>query len=264
MRKISQSQRLLFKDNVVKKGPRVRKKMYGVLFVCGVTRAIYPDYNYSTESVLHCIRRLMAERGSVSRLISDPGTQLKGASNELTAIRKGWSEAELVRFGAKHGITWEFVMASSQHQNDAVEILIKICKEVMKALMAAIGFFPTLIRRQKWHHDKRNVKVDDVCMLKDANAMRGEWRMSRVVETYPDEHGKVRNVKLKVPPPKLDGKPEYRPPAMSEVDRHVKNIIVIVPNDDEEKLEDHETAIAGSEELSEPADQPLLNSEPGI
>ena len=63
MRKIKQSQRILFKDNVVKKGPRVRKKMYGVLFVCGVTRAIYPDYDYSTESVLHCIRRLMAERG---------------------------------------------------------------------------------------------------------------------------------------------------------------------------------------------------------
>ena len=43
---------------------------------------------------------------------------------------------------------------------------------------------------------------------------------------------------------------------MSGVERHVKNVIVIVPNDDEEKLEDHVTAIAGSEESSEPADQP--------
>ncbi len=115
--------------------------MWGVLFACSVTRAIYLDYaeDYSTESVLHCIRRLMAERGSVSRLISEPGTQLKGASNELKEVREGWSEAELIRFGAKHGITWEFVMASSQHQNGAAEILVKMCKGVMKALMAAIG-----------------------------------------------------------------------------------------------------------------------------
>ena len=341
---------ILVKDSVVKRGPRVRKKMYGVLFACCVTRAIYLDYaeDYSTESVLHCIRRLMAERGSVSRLISDPGTQLKGASNELKEVRDGWSEAELIRFGAKHGITWEFVMASSQHQNGAAEILIKMCKGVMKALMAAIGTtvlntnelltllketqnlcnerpiglkpnqdsdpqflspnslligrcsdripsgpfqskasfqddpesdrnrflkvqqitnqfwrnwmkscFPTLIRRQKWHHDKRNVKIDDVCMLKDANAMRGEWRMSRVVETFPDEHGKVRNVKLTVPPPGLDGSRVYRSPAMSKIERHVSNVIVIVPNDDED-LEDLETGIGGSEELSEPATQPAL------
>ena len=44
---------------------------------------------------------------------------------------------------------------------------------------------------------------------------------------------------------------------MSEVERHVKNVIVIVPNDDEE---DHETGIAGSEEMSEPAAQAALES----
>ena len=119
-------------------------------------------------------------------------------------------------------------------------------------------YFPTLIRRQKWHHDKRNIKVDDVCMLKDSNAMRGEWRMSRVLETYPDEHGKVRNVKLKVPPPGLDGSRVYRSPAMSEVERHVSNVIVIVPNDDEDDLEDLETGIGGSEESSKPATQLAL------
>ena len=82
--------------------------------------------------------------------------------------------------------------------------------------------------------------------------------MSRVVETYPDEHGKVRNVKLTVPPPGLDGSRVYRGPAMSEVERHVSNVIVIVPNDDEDDLEDLETGIGGSEESSEPATQPAL------
>ena len=80
--------------------------------------------------------------------------------------------------------------------------------------------------------------------------------MSRVVETYPDEHGKVRNVRLRVPPPGLDGSRVYRSPAMSEIERHVSNVIVIVPNDDDP--EDLETGIGGSEELSEPATQPAL------
>ena len=86
--------------------------------------------------------------------------------------------------------------------------------------------------------------------------MRGEWRMSRVVESYPDEHGKVRNVKLTVPPPGLDGSRVYRAPAMSEIERHVSNIIVIVPKEDE--AEDYETGIGGSEELSETTIQSAL------
>ena len=337
---------ITIRDSIVRRGPRSRKKIYGVLFVCCVSRAIYLDFaeDYSTESVLHCIRRLMAEKGSVSRLISDPGTQLKGASKELKEVRQGWSEAELMRFGAKNGITWDFVMASSQHQNGAVEIMIKMCKGVMKALMSAIGtsvlsinelltvfketqnlcnerpiglkpnkdsdpqflspnslllgrcsdripsgpfqskasfntdpesdrtrflkvqqinnqfwrnwiklFFPSLLRRQKWHHEVRNVKVGDICMLKDSNAMRGEWRMSRVIATYPDEHGIVRNVKLAAPPPGLDGSRVYRTPAMSELERHVKNLIVIVPVEEDKDLEDDDTVIGGSEELSQPA-----------
>merc|ERR1740123_1162522 len=50
--------------------------------------------------------------------------------------------------------------------------------------------------------------------------------MSLVSETIPDNHAKVRDVKLKVPSSSLDGTQDYRPPAMSEVDRHVKNVPV--------------------------------------
>ena len=83
-----------------------------------------------------------------------------------------------------------------------------------------------LIFTQKWHQDKRNVKVGDICMLTCQNSLRDEWRMSLVSETIPDNHDKVRDVKLKVPSSSLDGTQDYRPPAMSEVDRHVKNVPV--------------------------------------
>ena len=329
---------ITIKDAVVKRGARVHSKCWGVLFVCTVTRAVYIDVavDYSTQSILHCVRRLIADKGEVKRIISDPGTQLKGAATELINMRKGWNEDELIRFGSKHGIDWSFVMPSSQHQNGAVEILIKIVKGVMKSLMEAIGttvlfqnelftlfketanlvnqrpiglkpnkstdpeflspnslllgrcsdrvssgpfqskdayddkpssdktrfllvqkivdqfwrvwtklYFPTLLRRQKWHHKERNLKIGDVCVLKDLNALRGEWRLCRVVDVFPDANNVVRNVEIVVPPPSLDSTMVYKKGvAMIKMKRHVNNLIVIVPSEDEE---DHDELGHGGE-----------------
>ena len=320
---------ITIKDSVVKKGARVHSKIWGVLFVCTATRAVYIDVatDYSTQSILHCVRRLVAEKGEVRTIISDPGTQLKGASSELINVREGWAHDELVRHGAEHGIDWIFVMPSSQHQNGAVEIMIKVVKGIMKSLMEAIGttvlflnevftlfkevanlanerpiglkpnkatdpeflspnslllgrcsdrinsgpfqskkmfdddphsdktryllvqkivsqfwkvwmktYFPTLIRRQKWHFTKRNLKIGDVCVLKDPNAMRGEWRLCRVVDVFPDESNTVRNVEIIVAPPSLHDatKPYKKGVAMIKLKRHVNNLVVIVPHEEDD------------------------------
>ena len=105
----------LDKDSCVKKGPRIKKKVWGVLFGCSGVRAVHLDVadDYSTQAILHCVRRLKAERGEVIQLISDPGTQLKGAARELKEVYDGWDKAELIRYGAQHGIEWNFIMANS-------------------------------------------------------------------------------------------------------------------------------------------------------
>ena len=89
------------RDDCVKKGPRIYKKVYGVIFTCASTRAVHLDVavDYSTEAVIHTLRRLMAVRGDVRMIISDPGSQLVGASRELSEWRKGWNQDQLVRFG---------------------------------------------------------------------------------------------------------------------------------------------------------------------
>ena len=317
---------ITIKDAVVKKGPRVRKKVWGCLFTCASTRAVYLDVaeDYSTQAILHCIRRLMADRGSVQTIVSDPGTQMKGASSELLDVRRGWSQSELIRFGAEHGIEWKFVMAASQHQNGACEVLIKLVKGIMKSLLEAIGcsilhlnelftvlketanlcnerpigikpnqktdpeflspnslllgrcsdrisagpfqskdqfddnpdtdkrrfilvqkivdqfwsnwttlYFPTLLRRQKWHHEKRSVRVGDICVLRDQNAMRGEWKLCKVLKVFPDSNNVVRNIEVMVPPPSsLTGTVDYKKDAaMISMKRHVKNVVVIVPKE---------------------------------
>ena len=84
---------IIIRDDCVKKGPRVTKKVWGVLFTCTASRAVYLDVaiDYSTEAVLHTIRRLLAFRGDVRIIISDPGSQLVGASKELIEWRNNWS-----------------------------------------------------------------------------------------------------------------------------------------------------------------------------
>ena len=326
---------IIIRDDCVKKGPRIHKKVYGVVFVCTLTRGVYIDIatDYSTESVLHTVRRLMALKGNVKLIISDPGSQLRGAAKELIDWRKGWSKDLLIRFGAEKGIDWSFIMPNSQHQNGAAEIIIKMVKGVKKAFMHALGdtklslnelntmmaeisnlvnerpigvkpnsrtdpeflspnslflgrcsdrissgpfvadeifiddpvkvnsrfllvqavtnqfwkvwiklYFPSLIVRQKWHTEKRNMKVNDVCLLKDEDAFRAEWRLARVTATFPDRFNKVRNVEVKVVPAQ-DGSKDYRSVKPNHLKRHVSNLIVLVPveeqnNDDAPKEDD--------------------------
>ena len=63
---------LWIRDECVKRGPRVNKKVWGVIFCCTRTRGIYLDIatDYSTESVLHTVRRLLASKGNVRTIIS--------------------------------------------------------------------------------------------------------------------------------------------------------------------------------------------------
>ena len=81
----------------------------------------------------------MAFRGDIKIIISDPGSQLVGANNELIEWRKSWDQEQLNRYGASKGIDWNFIMPASQHQNGAAESMVKFSKGVMKALMKSYG-----------------------------------------------------------------------------------------------------------------------------
>ena len=315
---------LVIRDDCIKKGPRVFKKVWGVLFSCSTTRAVSLDValDYGTESVLHTIRRLMANKGDVREIVSDPGSQLKGAARELSDWRKNWDPEELVRFGADKGLKWSFIMADSQHQNGGAESLIKVVKGIMKSMVHAIGgvklslnelntllaecgnlanerpigmkpnsqtdpeylspnslllgrsssrissgpfsssdsfsedpkqartrfqlvqlltdqfwktwqklFFPTLLIRQKWHHEKRNVQVGDVCLLQDSNNMRGEWRLCKVVKVHPSRNNVVRNVDVEVAA-RYGGALPYKYQTPYTLSRHVSRLLVLVAIDE--------------------------------
>ena len=96
-------------------------------------------------------------------------------------------------------------------------------------------YFPCLLVRQKWHVDKRNMMVGDVCLLKDPNVFRGEWRLCEVTEVFKDDKKKVRNVQVMVKP-KQGGHGPYIPTKSIYLNRHVNNLMVIVPADERDEL----------------------------
>ena len=318
------------KDDVVKKGPKKIKKVWGVVYTCASTRAVHLDVaiDYSTEAVLHTVRRLLALRGDVRTIVSDPGSQLVAASKELSEWRRGWDQEQLVRFGSSKNLEWMFTRANSPHQNGISEIMVKMAKGVKKTFLKVLGdtrltlnetftmlaeitnlinerpigikpcdksgtdylspnslllgrsssriasgpfeadkvftddpkaaasrfllvqaivnqfwkvwlktYFPTLLLRQKWHVDRRNVKVGDICLLKDANTFRGEWRLCEVVKVFPDKGKLIRNVQVMVKArqsgvgPYISSNPIY-------LDRHVCNLILLVPAEDRQECGD--------------------------
>ena len=105
-------------------------------------------------------------------------------------------------------------------------------------------YFPSLLLRHKWHTSRRNLKVDDICLLQEENAFRSEWRMAKVVEVYPDKSGTVRNVQVLVKPSQ-DGTSKYKPSQGYELKRHVSKLLLLVPaedqgNDEQDKVDEVE------------------------
>lgn len=52
--------------------------------------------------------------------------------------------------------------------------------------------------RQKWQKNRRNLKVNDIVLLKDDQAPRNEWKLARVIEVQPASDDKVRKVRLMI------------------------------------------------------------------
>ena len=56
--------------------------------------------------------------------------------------------------------------------------------------------FPGLVIRPKWHVESRNVQKDDVVLIQDSNAVRGESNLGIVSETFPGKDDGARRVNV--------------------------------------------------------------------
>lgn len=125
----------MYVKDVVKK--RTQLKVYGVLFNCLASRAVYIDLaeGYDTSSFLKVFRRFVALRGFPKIVYSDRGTQLVGANKQLDSMLYSGDEmvSELWKFSVKGGTVWKFTKsANSPWQNGCAEALIKSVKRCIQ------------------------------------------------------------------------------------------------------------------------------------
>ena len=97
------------------------------------------------------------------------------------------------------------------------------------------GFLLSLQERQKWNRPRRNAQKGDVVLLKEESIARNQWRTARVEETYPDEDGLVRRVKIAVSDQLLNERGQRTRPA-SVLERPAQKLIVLMKS---EEIEDN-------------------------
>ena len=94
-------------------------------------------------------------------------------------------------------------------------------------------FLQSLQQRQKWGKPRRNLKVGNIVIIKDANLPRNCWRLGRVSTTFQDEDGYVRTVELSVGYPSLDFQGK-RTTALKTMQRPIHKLVLLVANDNNE------------------------------
>nr|XP_043874461.1 uncharacterized protein LOC122764226 [Solea senegalensis] len=100
---------------------------------------------------------------------------------------------------------------------------------------------PNLFIRNKWHTEKRNVAIGDIVWLCDQNALRGQFKLARVISVNADPKGIVRDVHVKVSPSGCVQVKTPKPVSGSKekdcqgtiLHRDVRRLIVLIPTEDQ-------------------------------
>ncbi len=120
-----------------------RVKVYAVVFVCLVTRAIHLELcgDLTTEAFIACLRRFCARRGSPSHVYSDNGTNLVGTKNEIeelqqTLFSRGTRDA-ISNFSTKQQLQWHLSPPRAPHFGGIWEAGVKAMKTLLRKNLSA-------------------------------------------------------------------------------------------------------------------------------
>ena len=84
-------------------------------------------------------------------------------------------------------------------------------------------------KRQKWLKDRVNLQPGDMMLIVDENLPRNEWKLGRIVDTFPGKDQLVRRVRLQVSTRDLDAKGR-RSQEPTFLERPVQKFILILPH----------------------------------
>ena len=116
--------------------------------------------------------------------------------------------------------------SKSLHANQRLNFIQEIVTSFWKRWMREV--FPNLVIEPKWHTERRDVKLNDVVMVQDANPVRGEWTLGVVDEVIGSKDGRVRNVMIRY----------KKGDTNMWIQRAVQRLIVIVPAEQEQETQE--------------------------
>lgn len=119
----------------VKRG-RVEEKRYGCLFTCLNIRAVHIEVAHSltTDSFLQALIRFMARRGQPRVIVSDNGSNFKGADTEIKAHLKEISQAKINQYLLERDIEWRFGPPDASHWGGVWERMIRSVRRILRVI----------------------------------------------------------------------------------------------------------------------------------
>nr|XP_044249375.1 uncharacterized protein LOC123002811 [Drosophila takahashii] len=110
---------------------RRREKRWGVLFTCLTVRAVHIELanSLSTDTFMLILEMLVARRGVPKRIMSDNGTNFRGASRLLQEEIERISSKELENKYPE--IEWSFIPPGAPHMGGAWERMIRSVKSIL-------------------------------------------------------------------------------------------------------------------------------------
>ena len=107
-----------------------RLKRWGCLFVGMVTRAIHLELveAMDTDSFINTLQRFINRRGRPNTILSDCGSNFKGAVNELKLQLPELNQEKISNFTVRQNIQWKFNPPSAPHMGGCWERLVQTVK----------------------------------------------------------------------------------------------------------------------------------------
>ena len=116
---------------------RYTKKRWVILFTCFTTRAIcmYSLKDMTLSTTVNAIVKLSAQYPTLHKLVSDNGTNFKGANREINEAMAAWDKSTMQDKMNEMKLVWEFGPAHCGHWGGLWERMIKVVKSSLTACM---------------------------------------------------------------------------------------------------------------------------------
>ena len=111
-----------------------QQKRWICLFTCLSTRAVHLELCHSLDvsSFMNALTRLIGRRGVPQTLLSDNGSNFRGADNEMKRLFEMFKEEEFQGKCTQKKISWKFNPPGGPHHGGVFEAMIKSAKTALK------------------------------------------------------------------------------------------------------------------------------------